>query len=134
MAYRARYSRRIANTDWLIPSIVEDQVRFRYKDYTDNNRRKALALPAEEFIRRFLLHVVPTDLMRIRHYGFLANLCRRTRLAQIRTALAHIVQQASSAENGVEETCTLPCYPCTQCCIGRLRIIGTLASRRFEGG
>ena len=131
--YLARYSHRIAISDGRILSIEEDQVRFRTKDYADNNRHKVLPLSAEEFIRRFLLHILPKGLMRIRHYGFLANRCRRAKLAQIRTALAHMVQQTPSAETGVEDTCTLPRYPCTQCRIGRLHVIGLLVPLCFEG-
>lgn len=125
---------RIAITDWRILSIEEDQVRFRYKDYADNNRHKVLRFSAEEFIRRFLLHILPKGLMRIRHFGFLANRCRRAKLAQIRTALAQVVQPIPRAETADDALCAFDGYPCTQCRIGRLHVIGTLAPRRFEGG
>jgi len=93
-----------------------------------------LPLLAEEFIRRFLLHVLPKGLMRIRHYGFLANRCRKAKLAQIRTALAHVVQPAPTGETDGEESHAFVGYPCTQCRIGRLHVIGLLAPQRFEGG
>ena len=67
VTYLARYSHRIAISDWRILSIEEDQVRFRYKYCADDNRQKVLALSAEEFIRRLLLHILPKGLMRIRH-------------------------------------------------------------------
>jgi Putative transposase len=68
-------------------SFTDTDVRFRYKDYAHGNRRKVMALPAGEFIRRFLLHVLPTGFMRIRHYGLLANRTKRVQLAQARDAL-----------------------------------------------
>src|SRR5262249_16385264 len=61
-------------------------VRFRWKDYRANGKSKMMTLPAGEFIRRFLLHVVP-DGFRIRHFGFLANAHRSAKLAQVRAAL-----------------------------------------------
>ena len=126
MTYLARYGHCIAISDWRILCFEEDQVRFHYKDYADNNRHKVLALLAEEFIRRFLMHIFPKDFVRIRHFDFLANRCRKAKLAQNRNALAHMVQQTSSGESGVEEICTLPCHPCMQCRIARLHVIGLL--------
>ena len=59
-------------------------VALSYKDYRDHNRWKTLQLAGEELIRRLVQHVLPKGLMRIRHYGFLANRCRKEKLAQIR--------------------------------------------------
>jgi hypothetical protein len=64
-----------------------ESVDLSYKDYRDGNRRKVMRLTGEELIRRFLLHVLLRWLMRVRHYGSLAN-SRRARIAEIRTALA----------------------------------------------
>jgi len=63
-------------------------VSFRCKDYRRDGVRTTLTLESDEFIRRYLLHVLPKGLMRVRHYGFLSNRCRRKRLKQIRHALA----------------------------------------------
>ncbi len=93
-----------------------------------------MTLEGEEFIRRFLLHVLPKGLMRIRHYGFLANRCRKAKLAQIRTALAQSVQQTACAETDEEAAGAFDGYPCPKCRIGRVRVIGFLAPPRFEGG
>jgi len=65
----------------------DGQVRFTYRDRSDGDRRKIASLPGEEFIRRFLLHVLPPRFMRIRHYGFLANRAKKTCLAQCREQL-----------------------------------------------
>ncbi len=134
VTYLARYSHRLAISDWRILSIEEDQVRFRTKDYADDNRQKVLPLSAEEFIRRFMLHILPKGLMRIRHYGFLANRCRKAKLAQIRTAIAHMVQPASSDETDGEASRAFAGYPCPECRVGRLLVIGLLAPQRCEGG
>jgi hypothetical protein len=85
-------------------------------------------------IRWFLLHVLPKGLMRIRHFGFLANRCRQAKLAQIRTTLAQGDQQTDCAEIDVEAACSFAGYTCLECRISRLRVIGSLAPLRFEGG
>ena len=64
-----------------------DDVTFSYKDRADGDRRKTMTLPAEAFLRRFLLHVLPRGFVRIRHYGLLANAVRRQRIALCRNLL-----------------------------------------------
>ena len=132
--YLAQYSHRIAISDPRFIHVDDEHVAFRYKDYRDANRHKVMTLEGEEFVRRFLLHVLPKGLMRIRHYGFLANRCRKAKLAQIRTALAQVVQQTLETETDDEAPCAFDGYPCPKCRIGRLYVIGLLAPRRFEGG
>jgi hypothetical protein len=132
--YLARYSHRIAISDARIIHVDDEHVTFRYQDYRDGNRHKVMALEGEEFIRRFLLHVLPKGLMRIRHFGFLANRCRKAKLAQIRTALAQEDQQTDCAETNDEAAGAFDGYPCPECGIGRLRLVGSLAPLRFEGG
>ena len=68
-------------------SVTDTEVRFRYQDYAHGNRRKVMTLDAQEFIRRFLLHVLPSGFMRIRHYGLLANRAKGVKLAATRAAL-----------------------------------------------
>lgn len=85
--YLARYSHRIAISDERIVKADESNVSFRIKDYANGGARRTLTLETSEFIRRYLLHVLPKGLMRVRHYGFLANRCRRQRLRDIRVAL-----------------------------------------------
>jgi hypothetical protein len=85
--YLGHYTHRVAIANHRLLSFTDTDVRFRYKDYAHGNRRKVMALPAGEFIRRFLLHVLPSGFMRIRHYGLLANRIKRVQLAQARDAL-----------------------------------------------
>ena len=86
--YLSRYSHRIAISDERIVKADAFKVSFRVKDYANEGSRRTLTLETKEFIRRYLLHVLPKGLMRVRHYGFLANRCRRERLHAIRLSLS----------------------------------------------
>jgi hypothetical protein len=67
---------------------MEDgKVPFRWKDYAHHAKKRKMTLAAEEFIRRFLLHVLPKDFVRIRHFGWMANRCRRDKAALCRALL-----------------------------------------------
>jgi hypothetical protein len=85
--YLGRYTHRVAIANHRIRSIAEGSVTFSYRDRRDHDRRKQMTLHPEEFIRRFLLHVLPGGFMKIRHFGFLANACKATALKQIRGQL-----------------------------------------------
>src|SRR5699024_10845090 len=82
--YLARYTHRIAITNARLVNVDHRRVTFRVKAYRDHNRKKTVTLDGPTFVQRFLLHVLPKGLMRVRHYGFLANRCRREKLARIR--------------------------------------------------
>ena len=85
--YLGRYTHRVALSNSRIVSFKDGRVCFRYKDYADANRIKQMTLSAEEFIRRFLLHVLPKGFVRIRHYGLLASRNVSTRLERCRQLL-----------------------------------------------
>ena len=87
LEYLGRYTHRVATSNERLVSHAHGVVRFRWKDYADADRVKIMTLAAEEFIRRFLLHVVPGGFVRIRHFGFLANRTRRAKLARCRALL-----------------------------------------------
>ena len=76
--YLGQYTRRIAISNYRIKEITGDQVSFSYKDRRDKNKQKIMTLAGEEFLRRFLLHVLPSGFTRIRHYGFLSS-CNKTK-------------------------------------------------------
>ena len=80
--YLGRYTHRIAISDERIVAASGTHVSFRYKDYRRDGLRTTLTLESDEFIRRYLLHVLPKGLMRVRHYGFLSNRCRRAQAAE----------------------------------------------------
>jgi hypothetical protein len=84
LTYLARYTHRIAISNPRLVRLEDGQVTFTYKDYTQDGRRREMTLAAEEFIRRFLLHVLPAGFVRIRYYGLLANRHRTVNLAQCR--------------------------------------------------
>jgi hypothetical protein len=115
IGYLARYSHRIAVSDQRLIDIENDQVRFSYKDY-QNNQSKIMALHCHEFIRRFLMHVLPKGLMRIRHYGLLANRCRQSSLSIIRKILVSpsALERASKKEGNADESVNYPCPKCRQ--------------------
>jgi hypothetical protein len=84
LKYVARYTHRVAISNDRLLDIDDGKVQFRWKDYRDGNRHKTMTLDAEEFIRRFLLHVLPDGFQRIRYFGFLANRYRAENLALCR--------------------------------------------------
>ena len=71
--YLGHYTHRVALSNDRIISAHNSKVTFNYRDRKDQNRKKTMTLDAHEFIRRFLLHVIPKGFMRVRHFGFLAN-------------------------------------------------------------
>jgi hypothetical protein len=87
LKYLARYTHRVAISNRRLLSMEDGQVTFEYKDYADGNQRKVMTLEATEFIRRFLLHILPRGFVRIRQFGFLANRARRKKLALCRALL-----------------------------------------------
>ena len=85
--YVGRYTHRVAISNHRLLDAEDGQVRFRWKDYRDGDRLKTMTLAADEFIRRFLLHVLPTGFHRIRYYGFLGHRYRKEKLTQCRRLL-----------------------------------------------
>src|SRR6266702_3318756 len=117
LEYLGRYTHRVALANDRLLSLADGRVRFRGKDYADGDRVKVMALDAEEFIRRFLLHVVPGGFVRIRHFGLLANRTRRAKLARCRELLAQPPASATRPTESVQASCsaspgsTLPVAP-----------------------
>ena len=85
--YVGRYTHRVAISNARLIDIEDGRVRFFWKDYRDHDRQKIMTLPAEEFIRRFLIHVLPEGFQRIRYYGFLSNCQREDKLKLCRRLL-----------------------------------------------
>lgn len=85
--YLGRYTHKIAISNYRIISVDEEAVTFKWRDYSDNNQEKMMRLAPEEFIRRFLSHVLPDGFMRIRSFGFLANSSKAKKVKQIHTQL-----------------------------------------------
>jgi len=86
--YLGRYTHRVAISNNRLLSMDDEQITFRWKNYRQHNKHKLMTLTPTEFIRRFLLHVLPGGFQRIRHFGFLGNRYRQTKLALCRDLLA----------------------------------------------
>lgn len=137
LTYLARYTHKIAIDDHRLIDSDHQHVRFRYKDYRDHDKRKVMQLKSDEFIRRFLQHVLPDGFMRIRHYGFLANRCRRQRLEEISPFLAaqggDVATRRTRPGKAIEKnraTTTPFTCPCPKCKQGWLIVIITLPPPR----
>jgi len=95
LQYLARYTHRVAISNHRLISFEEGKVTFRYKDYAHGNKKRKMTLTSDEFLRRFLLHVLPGGFVRIRHYGFLANRSR-SRLVTVARQLLDVAPVAPS--------------------------------------
>ena len=130
LEYLGRYTHRVAISNERLLSFDADQVRFRWKDYAHGTRVKTMTRSADEFLRRFLLHVLPAGFVRIRHVGLLANRTRTAKLARCRQLLAvppapppgppEAVATLLQRLTGVDLT------RCPVCRTGRLRVVGLL--------
>jgi hypothetical protein len=85
--YLSRYTHRVAIANYRIVKVEDGLVTFQYRDRTDGDKSKLMTISAEEFIRRFLLHIIPDSYKRIRHFGFLANRCKKQELRKCRELL-----------------------------------------------
>jgi hypothetical protein len=107
LRYLSRYTHRVAISDHRLVEVTDERVTFRWKDYSDGSRIKLMTLPPAEFMRRFLLHVLPDGFQRIRHYGFLANGNRQAKLTRIRELLPPAQQQEVAPATQGAPTTTL---------------------------
>lgn len=96
--YVGRYTHRVAIANNRLLDIDDGQVRFRWKDYRRGDQQKTMTLDADEFIRRFLLHVLPEGFQRIRYYGFLSHRHRKQKLAHCRELLGMPEPEAVESE------------------------------------
>lgn len=100
LEYLGRYTHRIAISNNRIETIEEDKIIFRWRDYKDSNKNKLMTLDAFEFIRRFLLHILPDKFVKIRHYGILGNRNKKTKLQRCK----EILNTESSEEHNNKES------------------------------
>jgi hypothetical protein len=104
LEYLGRYTHRVAISNHRITSLQKHTVTFSYKDRNDHDQVKLLSLDAHEFIRRFLLHILPSGFMKIRHFGFLANTCKQENLKCIHEQLGVPHQDSLPVQETVAET------------------------------
>ena len=103
MNYVGRYTHRVAISNHRIVDIEGGEVKFTWRDYRDNNQQKTMTLTADQFIGRFLLHVLPSGFHRIRYYGFLANPHRQEKLEQCRQLLGMTAPTKGSSDTATPE-------------------------------
>jgi hypothetical protein len=136
LKYLSRYTHRVAIANSRLVFVGDGVVRFRYKDYAAGGTTKIMELAAEEFLRRFLLHVVPPGFVRIRHFGLLANRTRQEKLTRARQLLAVVAATAiamlppRNGEAAVAGPVPAPSALCPVCGVGRLRLSERLAPYR----
>jgi hypothetical protein len=131
LKYLARYTHRVAITNQRLIDLDNGKVKFHWKDYANENMQRTMSLDAVEFIRRFLLHTLPSGFTRIRHYGFLSNRNRNEKLAHCRELITHSNEIKSnnveSSEATVSETQEYEdINRCPACKEGRMRSVETI--------
>jgi hypothetical protein len=134
LKYLARYTHRVAISNQRLITLDDGRVTFRWKNYAHANEPATMTLKAEEFIRRFLLHVLPKGFVKIRHFGFLANRCRRDNVLLCRELLAtsstglpgparHDSQSDEPEADRVDR--------CPRCNVGSMRPVEILSPQAF---
>ena len=125
LAYLSRYTHRVAISNARLVSADAETVAFRWKDYRikSGDRQKVLRLATSEFIRRFLIHVLPDGFHRIRHYGLLANSTRKANIRKARALLCVHQPERVAAPEPVPEINPLTLREPCPCCGGSMRII-----------
>jgi len=138
LKYLARYTHRVAISNQRLVKVEAGRVFFRWKDYAHGNEPKVMALEAVEFIRRFLLHVVPAGFVRIRHYGLLGNRVRTANVARCRALLR--AGQGSGAGAGASPGATQESSPevgaparCPVCGQGHMVVVAELKPAHPDG-
>ena len=136
LQYLGRYTHRIAISNHRILNLQDGIVLFRWRDYRDSNRSKIMKLSAQEFLRRFLLHVLPNGFMRIRHYGLLANRNRKQKLECCRTLLSapppDPAKPKESSAAMMQRLTGKDLSACPFCGRGRMRVVAPLVAAETE--
>jgi hypothetical protein len=131
LKYLAQYTHRAAISNRRLVGLTDDQVTFRWKDYAHGGKQGTMTLAAVEFVRRFLVHVLPAGFVRVRHYGLLANRHRREKLLRCRELLGMAVTpQADTAPTAndpitppLHEATVTPTRVCPRCGAGRMVVV-----------
>ena len=131
LKYLARYTHRVAISSSRLVSMENGRVTFRWRDSRHANRTSTMTLDAVEFIRRFLLHILPAGFVKIRHFGFLANRNRSSALVLCRQFLNASAGAAGSAAVLSREPNSSVEHRCPVCHTGPLRIVGWLSAEQI---
>jgi hypothetical protein len=126
LQYLGRYTHRVAISNHRLVSFQDDQVTFRWRDSAHHNQQKLRALPVDEFLKRFLLHILPQGFVRIRHFGFLASRRRATTLPLCLRLLGSAHQPTAPSVND-----SRPLYRCPKCG-GPMKVIERLTAADLQ--
>jgi len=129
LQYLGRYTHRVAISNHRLISLADGQVTFRWRDSAHHNEQKVMSLSLDEFLRRFLLHLLPKGFVRIRHFGFLANRRRATLLPLCRQALTAMQPQTQPEASSPKET--RPLWLCPNCG-GPMVVIERLSAAQLQ--
>ena len=140
LQYLGRYTHRVAISNNRLVEFADGQVSFNWKDYRHESHIKTMRLDAQEFVRRFLLHVLPTGFQRIRHYGFLANRYREVKLEHCRQLLGVPVPVIGAPDpqlqyqDRYERLTGVSLRDCPNCGRGHMVLIESLLAGSFPRG
>jgi len=129
LQYLARYTHRVAISNHRLLTFADGKVTFRWKDYAHGNKKRKMTITTDEFLRRFLLHVLPRGFVRIRHFGFLSARWRREFIPVCRQLLAEVHRPRSPTQMVTPPSLTT--WPCP-CCGGAMRIIEKLTAEQIR--
>lgn len=138
LAYLSRYTHRVAISNSRLVRLADGQVTFTYQDYSDGDKVKEMTLPVEEFLRRFLLHILPERFVRIRYYGLLSTRTREEDLALCRQLLGVVKGPSAGEEESWQELLSRltgkDSTLCPHCEQGHLRWVKELSALPYRGG
>ncbi len=123
--YLGRYTHRVAISNKRIVSLKNDTVTFKWRDYKDGSNQKVMTLSSDEFIRRFLIHILPNGFMKIKHYGLLGNRNKTTQLKLCKrlTHTSFIIKEKASTLELILRITGIDVSKCSNC--------GSEKSKRF---
>jgi hypothetical protein len=129
LQYLGRYTHRVAISNHRLVSWADGQVIFRWRDSADHNQQKLMTLSLDEFLRRFLLHLLPKGFVRIRHFGFLANRRRAALLPRCFAAL-----HATPPKNESQTSTAPTAYPLWRCpkCGGPMAVVERFTAAQLQ--
>jgi hypothetical protein len=134
LKYLARYTHKAAISNHRLVDLADGRVGFRWKDYAHGGRQETMTIEAVEFVRRFLMHVLPSGFVRVRHYGLLANRHRQEKLARCRELIGMTVTphadtaptEADPVTPSGHEAAVTPTRVCPRCGSGRMVVVAEL--------
>jgi hypothetical protein len=129
LQYLARYTHRVAISNHRLLALADGKVTFRWKDHAHGNKKRKMTITTDEFLRRFLLHVLPRGFVRIRYFGFLSARWRREFVPVCRQLLAEVHRPRSRSQTVTQPS--LATWPCP-CCGGAMLIIEKLTAEQIR--